>query len=198
MSDDLRARLLAAASAGEIVSIVYHRGSQPGTVREIVPIAITDDEVRARDLAAGMEKSFKLAHLELAGPQTTARGYDPAAPPPVEDAQSVQAALALHVPGLQALGWHVELIENRISLHRFFKNGKPRKGADVTMGFDEFTVDMFDDGDGRGLQTVTRPSQRPFNVSSASLPTRTFVRLSAALPVFLEEARKLAPRVPGP
>jgi hypothetical protein len=193
---DVRARLLAAASAGEIVSIVYNRGSQPGTVREIVPIVITDDEVRAHDLAAGMEKSFKLAHLELAGPQA-ARAYDPGAPPPVEDAQSVQAALTPHVPGLHARGWHVELTENCISLHRFFKNGKPRKAADVTMSFEEFTVDMFDDGDGLGLQTVTRPSQRPFNVSSVSRPTRTFVRLSAALPAFLDEACKLAPATPG-
>ena len=104
----------------------------------------------------------------------------------------MQAALTPHVPGLQALGWHVELTENRISLHRFFKNRKPRKAAEVTMGFDESTVDMFDDGDGQGLQTVTRPSQRPYSVSSASLPTRTFVRLSTALPVFLEEADKLA------
>jgi hypothetical protein len=61
------------------------------------------------------------------------------------------------------------------------------------MGFDEFTVDAFDDFDGRGLQTVSRPSKRPYNVSSASLPTRTFVQLASALPLFLEEARRLAP-----
>lgn len=196
MSDDLRARLIAAATAGEIVSIVYHRGSQPGTIREIAPIAITNDEVRARDLAAGMDKSFKLAYVELASSRTTTRSYDPAAAPPVEHIQTVQATLAPHLPVLQAMGWHVELTENRISLHRFFKSGKPRKGYDVTMGFDQFTVDMFDDFDGRGLQTVTRPSKRPYNVSSTALPTRTFVRLSVALPVFLEEARKLAPQLP--
>lgn len=196
MMDDLRARLLAAATTGEIVRIVYHAGSQPGTVREIAPIAVTDEDVRARDLAAGIDKTFKLAYVELAGPQAIARAYDPTAPPTVEDVQTVRAALAPHVSALQAMGWHVELTLNRISLHRFFKNGKPRKGYDVTMGFDEFTVDSFDDGDGRGLQTVTRPSHRPYNVSSTALPTRTFVRLAGTLPVFLEEARKLAPRLP--
>jgi len=61
MSDDLRNRLLAAASAGEIVRIVYHRGSQPGTLREIAPIAISDNEVKASDLATGTDKTFKLA-----------------------------------------------------------------------------------------------------------------------------------------
>ena len=67
MSDDLRSRLISAATAGEIIRVIYHRGSQPGTVREIAPVGVTDEEVRARDLAAGIDKAFKLAHLELAG-----------------------------------------------------------------------------------------------------------------------------------
>lgn len=184
---------MAAGSAGEIVRVVYHRGSQPGSVREIVPLTVRDDEVVANDIAAGIDKTFKLEYLELAGADSAAPAYDPAAPPRVEEFRTVEAALAPHVAELQALGWHVELSETRISLHRFFKNGKPRKGYEVTMGFDEFTVDMFDDFDGRGMQTVTRPSKRPYNVSSTSMPTKTFVRLSGVLPVFLEEARKLAP-----
>lgn len=191
MDNDARDRLAAAVSTGEIIRVVYNRGSQPGTVREIAPIAVSDDEVRARDVAAGIDKSFKLAYLELIGPQTTAPAYDPAGP--ADDTRTIQAAVEPHLMALRALGWHVELTEHRVSLHRFFKNGKPRKGHDVTMGFDEFTVDMFDEGDGQGLQTVTRPSKRPYNVSSTSLPTQTFVRLSSALPRFLEQARKLAP-----
>ena len=194
MSDDVRTRLMAAAATGEIIRIVYHRGRQPGAVREITPVAISDDEVTARDIASGIDKTFKLAHIELAGAQTTARAYDSFAPPLVEETHTVQMALAPHVGALKALGWHVELTEHRISLHRRLKNGKPRKTNDVTMGFDEFSVDLFDDFDGQGLQRVTRPSKRPYNVSSVSLPTRTFVRLSGALPLFLDEARKLAPK----
>jgi len=86
------------------------------------------------------------------------------------------------------------LEENRISLHRFFKNGKPRKGCDVTMGFDEFVVELFDDFDGKGLQEARRPSKRPYNVSSASFSTRTFQDLLPAIALFLEEARRLAPK----
>lgn len=193
MHDDLRLRLMSAAGAGEIVRVIYHRGSQPGTVREIVPLAIREDEIVANDIAADIDKTFKLAYLELASSDSSARVYDTAAPPHVEESQTVQVALVPHIAELRALGWHVELSETRIYLHRFFKSGKPRKGYDVTMGFDEFTVDAFDDGDGLGMQTVTRPSKRPDNVSSASMPTRTFVRLSGALPLFLEEGRKLAP-----
>jgi hypothetical protein len=191
MSDDLRVRLTVAAGAGEIVRVLYHRGSQPGAVREIVPLSVRDDEVVANDVAAGIDKTFKFAFLQLAGSDTVAPAYAPTAPQAVEEKQAVQAALAPYVAELQALGWHVELSEHRISLHRFFKNGKPRKGYDVTMGFDEFTVDAFDDG--LGMQTITRPSKRPYNVSSASMPTKTFVRMSGVVPVFLEEARRLAP-----
>lgn len=192
MSQDLRTRLLAAANAGEIVSIVYHRGSQPGAVRDIAPIAVTDEEVRARDLVAGTDKRFKLAHLELAGPQTTARAYDHAPPPPVEDTQTLRAALGPHVAALQALGWHVELTDTSVSLLRYFKNGKLRKGADVAILFKEFLIDAWDDRNGWREEAVT--STRPYYVASPSFDrARTFARLSMALALFLEEARKLAP-----
>lgn len=195
MPDDLRGILASAATAGEIVSIVYRRGSQPGTVREVVPLAVYADEIVAHDLAAGIDKTFKLEHLELAGPNTDARAYDPTAPPPIETKQTVQEAVASHVVALESSGWAVDLTERRVSLDRpylFYKNGKPRRRYVVTLGYDEFTVDAFDDADGRGIQMVTRPSRRPYYVVSSSLPTRTFVHLPAALQQFLEEARNLS------
>ncbi len=195
MSDDLRARLMAAATTGQIVSIVHHRGSQPGTGREIAPIAISDEEVRARDLAAGIDKTFKLTYVELAGPQTTARTYDRVAP--VEDTQTVQAALEPHVAELRALGWHVEVADTSVGVHRNFKSGKPRKGADVAILFNEFAIDAWDDGKGWREEAVK--SKRPYYVSSPTFErARTFARLSLALALFLEEARKLAPGLPRP
>lgn len=194
MSDTLRERLMAAATAGEIISIVYRRGSQPGTVREIVALAITDDEIRARDLAAGIEKTFKLAHVELAGTRTTAPVYDPATA--IEDTRTLQAALAPHVADLQMLGWHIETAETCVSLHRSFKNGKPRKGGDVAIMFNDFDIDAWDDGNGWREEAVK--STRPYYVSSRSFErAHTLARLSPALALFLEEARKIAPRVAG-
>ena len=193
MAEDPRARLLLAAAAGEIVRIVYHRGSQPGTVREIVPLAITAEEVRARDVAAGIEKSFKLAYLEMTGPETTAPAYDPAEP--VEDGGTLQAALDPHLTELRALGWHVEAAETTVSVHRYFKNGKPRRGPDVAILFNEFSIDAWDDGQGCREEAVR--STRPYYVSSPTFEkARTFARLSLAVALFLKEARNLAPRIP--
>jgi hypothetical protein len=185
MGEILRARLLSAATAGAIVRVIYNQGSQPGTVREIVPLAIVGDELQARDLTSRVDKTYKLEHMELAEPHTSAPHYDPSGPQNANN-QSVRDALSPRLSELRLLGWHVELEENRISLHRFFKNGKLRKGCDVTMGFDEFV--------GNGLQEARRPSKRPYNVSSASFSTRTFQNLLPAIALFLEEARKLAPR----
>lgn len=188
-SNDLRTRLIDAAAAGEIIRVVYHRGSQPGTLREIAPLDVSDDEVRARDVAAGIDKTFRLAHLQLAGPDTSAPAYDPTSP---EDNRTLGNALEPYIAELQGLGWHVELADNSISVHRFFKNGKRRKGADVAILFNEFSIDTWDDGN--GLREEAVKSTRPYYVSSPNFDrARTFARLAPALALFLEVARRLAP-----
>ena len=45
-------KLAKAVDAGEIVRIVYHGGSQPGTIREIAPIAVENNKVSALCLAS--------------------------------------------------------------------------------------------------------------------------------------------------
>jgi hypothetical protein len=129
--------------------------------------------------------------VELAGPQTSARAYDPAPPP--DDTPNLQAALEPHFAELRALGWHLETAERCVSVHRYFKNGKLRKGADVAVMFNEFVIDAWDDGNGWREDGVK--STRPYYVSSPTFDrARTFARLPLALALFLSEARKLAPR----
>jgi hypothetical protein len=78
-------------------------------------------------------------------------------------------------------------------VRRSFKNGKVRKGADVSILFNEFSIDAWDDGNGWRDEAVK--STRPYYVSSPSFDrARTFARLAPAVALFLEEARKLAPR----
>lgn len=71
--------LARAAEVGDVVSIIYHGGSQPGSLRSIRPLSVTSDAVRAHDMAAGIDKTFSLSKIELPTAGTTAPTYDPAA-----------------------------------------------------------------------------------------------------------------------
>lgn len=194
MSNALRERLTEAIRTGEVLRIAYHGGSQPGAAREITPLAVTEDVVTAEDLATRQRRTFKLERIELLAPDAPVADYDPNAAPPPEDTRTVAEVVAAHRGELEGLGWHVDLGQDQIGLARFFKNGKPRKTPEVGLTFSPLTVDMFDDFDGRGLQTVERPSKRPYAVFSPGLSTtRTFTAIGRAAALFWEEARRHAP-----
>jgi hypothetical protein len=100
------------------------------------------------------------------------------------------------VPGLEAMGWHVELKEREVSLHGRLKNGKVRKGADVRLLYSPFEASLYQDQDGPGGAFVDPqiPKSRPYMVySKRSTRARSFKDLSRAVVLFMEEAGALAP-----
>lgn len=189
MSSDphaVHAILAEAVKTEEIIRIVYHGGSQPGSARDVSPLVVTPHEMRAHDLAAAHDKLFLLAKVELDDPQAPAPAYDPLALAAVDD-RSIGDALASSAPTLQALGWHVELSKNRISVHRHFKNGKPRKAAEASLGFYAST-------EGFTWEEPLHSSTRPYSVSSRNLAmSRSFGKLPHAVALFLDEVRGLSP-----
>jgi hypothetical protein len=62
---DLALRMQAAIDDGEILRVRYDRGSQPGTVRDIRPVLIAGDRIRALDEASVVPKVFILKYLEI-------------------------------------------------------------------------------------------------------------------------------------
>ena len=195
--DSLQTYLLAAARASATVRIIYHGGSQPGTRRDIVPLVVSDDLVVADDRATDSLRSFRLEMVELFDPGTAAESYDPAREPVPDVELTIPETFEPARAELTALGWHVEISDHQVTLHRYFKNGKPRKAAEVSLTYAPMTVDMFDDGDGLGMQTVERPSKRPFAVSGSGLKTTvTFSKLGRAAVTFWTRAREHAPLKP--
>jgi hypothetical protein len=67
--------LLNAADNGEIVTALYHAGSQPGAKRELLPLRVTKTKLWARCLASNEEKSFFLKHLEIVPEEYSAPQY---------------------------------------------------------------------------------------------------------------------------
>jgi len=193
MSQSVRDLLAQACHTGEVIRIIYHGGSQPGSVREITAIKVSDSDVQARDLAVGAVRTFKLAKIELARHSTGAPVYDPNKQSVVELSGTIQDLLSGDLPKLESMGWHVRLSDNAIAVHRFFKNGKPRKTPDVELSYHEYTVDMVVDLDGT-IREESRKSRRPYRLTSRNfVSAKTFNKTTSAVLAFIQEATTLAP-----
>lgn len=196
MSNQAFKTLSAAAKSGEVVRIIYHGGSQPGTIREVSPVNVTPHEMNARDITTGVVKTFILSKVELPESDIGFRHYDPtaAALPKVEIHQSIKEALSSKVVEIEALGWQVSLNDDTISVHRHFKNGKPRKTPDISLIYNEFEIDSIYNVDTNDFTEEKRKSTRPYRLESPSfVAARTFGHLSKAVELFLNEIRIHAP-----
>ncbi len=164
--------LCKAVESGEVLTVIYHGGSQPGTKRQLSPIKVTEREVRARDVSTGDVKTFLLAKMEVVEVNSKAEAYVPGAVVEPEFS-SLMDALSDRRPELDALGWHVQLSESAATVHGLFKNGSPKKGATA------------------GILKHEESANRPWYVFGPDLAAaRTFSNLVKAVELFLEQARK--------
>jgi hypothetical protein len=170
----LQPDIVEAISTGEILTVVYHGGSQPGTKRQISPIKITTGKVYARDLVSGSVKWFAIEKLEIVD-------ADSPVPPYRLNARELDKSdflpfLSAKIEELKSLGWHIELSDLSVSAHRPYKNGKIRKGADT------------------GIHFRAEAAKRPWYVWGPGLESaKTFSDLASAISAFIDQATKYAP-----
>lgn len=202
MSSDsvaVRHRLEYAIGTGELVGIVYHGGSQPGAFREIAPLQINDDKVRARCYMSNAVKVFSLDKIELRGQVPTEidqqNAWDANSPrtPPYNDIADIHDYCRKQ---LLRLGYLVDIETyddgKRILLRTSFMNGKVRKMPTVSISYEALIWDMSVDEDGQLVRVNERPRQRPWIVRSKRLAAaHTFSDIEAAVRCLLEEASAL-------
>ncbi len=194
MSTELQQILAKAARTGEVIRIIYHGGSQPGSQREISPITVTSTETRARDISTGIVKEFILSKIELVDADSHAPNYDPTLPPQVEEFKTIEEALSGRVSELEHLGWHVDLSSDSISLFNVFKNGKLKKIPDITLSYNEYVDESYYDPNVDKMVEEKKKSTKPFRLSAKNLPiARTFGHLSKAIELFFDEAKSQSP-----
>lgn len=162
-----------AIAAKETITVVYHGGSRPGTKRQLKPIRVTEKELWAQDVLTGSRKLYRLCKIEIVPWDSPLPEYATASIEAIDPAGSLKH----EAEEMRALGWHVEVGGEWITLHSYFKNGKPRKTA--TTGI---------------MQNESAPA-RPWYVWGPDLAqARTFGHFERALALFLEQARKYAPK----
>lgn len=162
---DLKQTLEDAIGTGELLTISYAGGSQPGTTRMISPIKIEGDKVRARCYTSNRVKVFTIRKITIfenntKGETTYKEGQH--TPEPATLAEAIEP----RIQELSEMGWHVELSEDEVGVHRFFKNGKMRKTPDVYLIYQEYTSDYFDQDSYGELVEHKKRSSRPWYVKS--------------------------------
>jgi hypothetical protein len=188
------ARIREAIEVGEVLKVVYGGGSQPGAMREVAPISIENGKVRARCFTSNAVKLFvieKITILQEAN-SVSAVEWNPDAEQ-VPRYQLINDLSEKEIDFLLALGWHVESDNNCLSLHRRFKNGKPMKGSDVSIDYEEYAYDLVVGLDGELHEENRRKRQRPWSVRGKNQDTRSYGSLDKAAGLFLEWAESLSP-----
>jgi len=187
-------RLQEAIEAGEVLKVIYQGGSQPGTLREIAPINIKGGKVSARCFSSNSFKLFAIDKIVIIEGeiQTRAAKWQPAVKQ-TPHYESIIALLEEKRAILAGLGWHIDNNLNCLSLHRRFKNGKPLKGSDVSIDYEEYTYDLVVELDDKLHEENIRKKQRPWTVRGKNMTTKTFGSLDKTAETFLEWAKLLAP-----
>jgi len=121
---------------GRVVTIAYDGGSRPGSPRQLVPLRFHGMEMEARDVAADLEKHYRLDKIlwvEARGVRTEA------ARPTGHLSLPVRSTLADYARDLrtefQAAGWFVHESSRRFGVGTCFKNGKPKKTPSVAISY---------------------------------------------------------------
>jgi hypothetical protein len=178
MEDEVHSRVTEvirqAIGTGEIIGIRYHGGSQPGVYRQIIPIKIEGNQLRAHCLASGSDKTFRLEHIELQNQLPPSQENIAASwvPPPISGVEqrelSIEEILAEHRDALTQCGWLVEFDVNDdgkcINLFGFLKNGKQQKSPSLTLEYVEWTGDLTVMPDGSLEMRNIRKRARPWSV----------------------------------
>lgn len=187
--------LLDACRDGRGLDIIYHGGSQPGAKRTIVPLKLLATKLVAIDPSSDRVKHYRIEKIELPSEPDSSPLYDVHAADEAcaIDGLSIRQMAEAMADELASLGWHVTLREDAIELSRFFKNGRPKKGFELYIGFVPFVTNSFFDLDKGDFVEEVRPSIRPWRVLLPGSGQKCFSRLSSAWTVFYREAQSHSP-----
>ena len=112
-----------AIKTGEIIEIVYHGGSQPGTRRQIQPRKVKYERLTAYDVASQRIKHFNTEKISRPKLEPIFDATIANAPPPANFTE----AIAPYMEIIDRTGLFVYQTDDCCRLYSRFKNGKMKK-----------------------------------------------------------------------
>tara|TARA_R110002012_G_scaffold311186_2_gene520517 strand:+ start:3866 stop:4462 length:597 start_codon:yes stop_codon:yes gene_type:complete len=185
-----------AIECGEVLTVKYHGGSKPGTIRQIHPLHILDDgKVRVKCLSTNSNKVFMLSKIELVDDslRNSANTWDKIQP---KTYSSIEDVYEEHSAALIKMGWHVVLNNEAtdkmsIEIYTHFKNGKLRKKPAGILSFTEFDTEYCCDSD--KFVKSSNKRARPYSCFSPDGNNGSFSSLVKCADKFLLGAKLAAP-----
>lgn len=124
---DIKDVIQNAINDGEILTVIYHGGSQAGSVRLLFPRKIDGDLVRAICLASNRLKGFSMAKIEILpssfDTELDYKATDVASDERIPEPKSLAEAFAPYMDTLAKKKWHFCLEDRAAGLFREKKNG---------------------------------------------------------------------------
>ena len=127
--ETLKNILIEAIETGEIIPIKYHGGSQPGTIRQISPVSVDGDKVKARCLASSRVKMFKLSKMELEQNLDLVTYVASQKTEPT----SLKEAFKPYENFIRDSGWVISFKNDTAEIFTTLKNGKLRKKSSASI-----------------------------------------------------------------
>lgn len=183
----LRERIESAITSGEILEIKYYGGSNPGKPRIISPIKIDGNNIIARCLQSNEVKTFSMEKISFSDEKES---YNVSTK--VIEHLNLQSFTELndflveYRELLEQRGWFVNLdTPVSLSLYSYFKNGKPKKTADINISFEQFAEDEIYDLNTDSFIIERRERQKPWCVRAKGETTKCYSNLANAIEAFL-------------
>jgi plasmid stability protein len=176
-----------------VLKVAYHGGSQPGAVREILPLSIKDEKVRAMCHTSNAVKVFFINKLVLIDGESTNMHKWSENPEPKY--KSIPDLLGKINQNLLDLGWYVSYEKDdeseNVHLHRRFKNGVPLKSSDVSLRYFKYMYQPNHNIETGNFDEIKTINKRPWSAIGKNHSGKAFKNLDKAAEYFIELSKKL-------
>ncbi|RZF81281.1 hypothetical protein EXT43_12650 [Pseudoalteromonas sp. CO109Y] len=188
--------ILDAIEAKQKINVIYHGGSMSGQPRQLGPISIKGNKLRAKCYKSDAFKTFVIDKIQVItsdGELTEKRSPNTHSKLVIEPEQTLLDVSNAIQPHFDDKLWLVELNEDNKSLYIYprFKNGKPKKSVDLALFYEEYRTELVLNETTDEFEDIEIKRVKPWLVSCKNKTTTSFGSLNKATAKFFEWGKEL-------